>query len=404
MRSLTVAAALVAAACASPKEPSTPDPMEPPAQGTFGYDAQYLAKYRRIHVLQSGRARVIVVPDFQGRVMTSTSEGEYGPGYGWINYSLIHSGVSQPHINPYGGEDRFWIGPEGGQYAVFFKKGDPFDFEHWQTPALIDTEPFEVQSADSSQITFVKKGSLQNYQGYTFALDIWRQIRILTPSETSATLGVSLDSTRSVAFESDNRITNAGADPWDAESGLLSIWILGMFNPSDQTTIVVPADESKTLTDDYFGKVPADRLADRGNTIFFKGDGKMRGKIGVAPKGARNVAGSYDAQLKVLTIVKFDLDPNGKYLSSKWEQHKDPYAGDVFNSYNDGPLEGGSQLGPFYELESSSPAVALRPGETLRHRHLTVHLTGGAAQLDRVAKAVLGVSLQEIENAFTGTR
>ena len=41
------------------------------------------------------------------------------------------------------GEDRFWLGPEGGQFALFFKKGDPFDLDHWQTPAMMDTEPFE---------------------------------------------------------------------------------------------------------------------------------------------------------------------------------------------------------------------------------------------------------------------
>jgi hypothetical protein len=106
----------------------------------------------------------------------------------------------------------------------------------------------------------------------------------------------------------------------------------------------------------------------------------------------------------MLTLVKFDLDPAGKYLSSKWEQHEDPYSGDVFNAYNDGPLEGGSQLGPFYELESSSPAVALAPGESLRHRHLTVHITGSEDQLSRVASAVLGVSLQEMETAFAHSK
>lgn len=404
MRSLTITAALVAAACTSPREPATPDPMEPPAQGTFGYDAQYVAKYRKVHILSMGEARVLAVPDFQGRVMTSSLAGESGDSYGWINYSLIHSGVSQPHINPYGGEDRFWIGPEGGQYAVFFRKGDPFDFEHWQTPAMIDTEPFDVESADSLQITFTRKGELTNYMGSTFPLDIWRRIRMVDSSEVARMLGVPLGGLDLVAFESDNKIINAGTETWSPDKGLLSIWILGMFNPSDQTTVVVPVEKPGVLTDDYFGKVPPDRLADRRNTIFFKGDGKMRGKIGVAPKGARNVAGSYDGRLKMLTLVKFDLDPNGKYLSSKWEQHNDPYAGDAFNSYNDGPLEDGAQMGPFYELETSSAAPALKPGESLRHRHLTVHLAGAPADLDRVASAVLGISLQEIETAFDNSK
>ena len=43
---------------------------------------------------------------------------------------------------------------------------------------------------------------------------------------------------------------------------------------------------------------------------------------------------------------------------------KEPYKGDVINSYNDGPLADGTQMGPFYEVESSSPALALKKGET----------------------------------------
>jgi hypothetical protein len=27
-----------------------------------------------------------------------------------------------PHINVFGGEDRFWLGPEGGQFSIFFAK------------------------------------------------------------------------------------------------------------------------------------------------------------------------------------------------------------------------------------------------------------------------------------------
>ncbi len=403
MKRIHIIYLLIGVSCTFPKEPNTPDAMTEPRPGTFGYDAQYIAKYRKIHVLQLGEARVLVVPDFQGRVMTSSSSGEAGASYGWINYSLIHSGAVQPHINPYGGEDRFWIGPEGGQYAVFFKQGDPFDFEHWQTPALIDTEPFEVLSVDSAQITFVKKGTITNYQGYPFSLDIRRQIAIRDGADVAGALGVPPEGLDLVAFESDNSITNAGADPWLPETGLLSIWILGMFNPSDETTVIVPytsGESAKVLTDDYFGKVPSDRLHDTGNVIYFRGDGKARSKIGLTPNGARNVAGSYDAKLKLLTLVMYDLDHKGKYLSSKWEHHKDPYTGDAFNSYNDGPLTDGSQLGPFYELESSSPAMALEPGESLRHRHLTVHLTGSPEALNKITTSVLGVTLQEIESAF----
>ena len=57
-------------------------------------------------------------------------------------------------------------------------------------------------------------------------------------------------------------------------------------------------------------------------------------------------------------------------------------------------------MGPFYELESSSPAAALAPGKSLQHVHRTIHLSGDEEQLNAVAKATLGVSLQQIAAAI----
>jgi hypothetical protein len=84
-----------------------------------------------------------------------------------------------------------------------------------------------------------------------------------------------------------------------------------------------------------------------------------------------------------------------------WEIQKEPFAGDVVNSYNDGPpAPGAKPLGPFYELETSSPAAALDPGASLLHIHRTFHFVGDRDGLSRIAEAVLGVPLAEVESAF----
>jgi hypothetical protein len=84
-----------------------------------------------------------------------------------------------------------------------------------------------------------------------------------------------------------------------------------------------------------------------------------------------------------------------------WEIQDAPYGGDAANSYNDGPpAPGAKPLGPFYELESSSPAAALAPGESLTHVHRTFHFEGPEAELDAIAMATLGTSLGEIASAF----
>ena len=54
----------------------------------------------------------------------------------------------------------------------------------------------------------------------------------------------------------------------------------------------------------------------------------------------------------------------------------------MINSYNDGPTEdGGKPLGPFYELETSSPALSLNAGESGTHIQRTFHFEGKEVDL-----------------------
>ena len=59
-------------------------------------------------------------------------------------------------------------------------------------------------------------------------------------------------------------------------------------------------------------------------------------------------------------------------------------------------MEDGSQLGPFYELETSSNAKALKPGENLTHTNKTFHFEGNFEELNKISKSVLAVDLVSI--------
>jgi hypothetical protein len=375
-------------------------------KGSFAYDLAFLQKHESVIVLgeASSKAKVLIINNYQARVMTSTARGDEGESFGWINYGLIESGVRKHHINPVGGEDRFWIGPEGGQNSLFFKKGKSFTFENWQTPGLIDSGAFDLVSVSTSQAVFKKAGTVVNYKGFTFKFDITRSINLLSDADIRMVFGISTENISSVAYQSTNFITNTGNSEWTKKNGLLSIWILGMFIPSDRTTIAIPHKTSPVaenkITDDYFGKIPADRILKRDDILMLKGDGRFRCKTGIPPSIAKNIAGSYDAEKHILTLVKFDMDETGDYVNSKWENQKEPFRGDVVNAYNDGPLPEGNQLGPFYELESSSAAKELKPRKSMTHRHITLHLEGDENLLSNIARHSLGVSLAEITNAF----
>lgn len=379
-------------------------------RGTFGYDLAFLKEYIKPIVLknESGTSQVIVSTEWQGRIMTSTANGLEGNSFGWINYGLISSGELQEHINAFGGENRLWLGPEGGQFSLYFKKGSSFTYDNWQVPAEIDTEPFELIASEEDFVHFRKDMQLVNFSGSEFKIRIDRSISLLENIQVEEMLGIDIiDGLNVVAYKGENRITNTGKESWTKETGMPSIWILDMFSPSPGVTVVLPfkkgheSDLGKIVTDDYFGKIPPERLITGDGLIFFKADGKYRSKLGISPRRALPIAASYDAENKSLTIVSYTLHEGvTDYVNSLWEFQDDPYNGDAVNSYNDGPLENGSQMGPFYELESSSPAAALNPGEDLVHVHSVFHFQGEEENLSIITKNLLGISVEEIKSIF----
>lgn len=398
---------LLSAACnTSTTDDKSQSAQQGYAKGTFGYDLNFLKQYHKDIVVlgnDSAGPQLIVLPAYEGRVMTSTADGDNGLSFGWVNYDLISSQKPAAHINAFGGEERFWLGPEGGQYSIFFKKGTTFIFDNWFVPKELDTEPFTLISSTKTEAHFEKQMHLENYSGSAFDIFINRNIKLLDKNAIDSSLGIIIsDDVKAVGFESENTLTNKGTSAWDKKTGMLSIWILSMLNASDKTTVAIPykqgdsAKMGKVITDDYFGKVPAERLKVNNGIILFKADANHRSKIGIPPSRVLPVMASYDATNNVLTIAQFTThDGVSDYVNSLWKMQDDPFEGDVANSYNDGPIDG-KQLGKFYELESSSPAAALAAGKSIQHIHRTIHLKGPKEELDKISNKLLGIGVDSI--------
>jgi hypothetical protein len=394
------------------------EPMEN-TPSNFGEDVAFLKKHTDAIVLRRGDAAVAVAPAYQGRVMTSSATGDGGSSYGWLNYKLIAKGVVPPDeakgtleskIHVFGGEERFWLGPEGGQFGIFFAPGAKFDFADWKTPPALDTEAFDTVSSDDTKAVFARNFMVTNQSGTKFDVGVERTVRLLDREQTAQALGVTIpEDLPFVAYETANTITNRGEKAWDADSGLLSVWLLGMYKPSPSTVMAIPFredGEGPVVNDAYFGKIAPDRLKVGKGVVFFKGDGASRGKIGIPPSRSMPFAGSYSPDLGALTIVRCEpVSKDGRYVNSMWEKQENPYAGDVINAYNDGsPAPGEPPLGPFYELETSSPGAELAPGASLTHKQVTVHFAGQPEQLDPIAEAKLGAGIREIRDAFAGDK
>jgi len=384
---------------------------------TFSQDVVFLVAHTPIQVIEEpdSGAKVALAPAWQGRVMTSTAGGEKDASYGWIHYANVEAGIRPEgereglarHIHIFGGEERLWLGPEGGQFALFFPEDAPYEFKYWKTPALLDTEPFEVVGRSRSSMRFARSATITNRAGTVFHLRIARAVKMLDKATIARLLKVPVPATLpTVGYRSTNTLTNTGEQPWTRDTGLISLWMLGMFKHGPGVTVVVPLADGpgEAVRSDYFGTPGEDRMKITDKAVFFKGDGEFRAKIGIPPGRSTGVVGSWDPQRGVLTVVRCDRPANAvelPWVRSQWKDHENPYDGEQIHVYNDGsPEPGAPPLGPFYELETSSPAMPLKPGATLAHVVDTIHFDGCPKTLGPIAEAVLGVSLAEIEKVF----
>ncbi len=384
---------------------------------SYGQTLELMKKHAKIVELTNadGSARVAVVPAWQGRVMTSTNAGMDGPSFVFVHRDFIEAGKPDVQFNNYGGEDRFWLCPEGGQFSLWFKPGDKQELKNWRTPPALNEGEWKAVRDEEGAISLSADLKFRNTANTPFELSVRRTVSLLSNDRLEELFGepaakiFARPDVQTVAYETDNRITNLGPD-FSKAKGLVSIWILGMMNSSPKTVVLVPykrGDEAElgpVVKSDYFGAIPADRLLVTPEAVLFRADAKYRSKIGTSQRRARNVVGSIDFDAGVLTLVHFTMpeDPaKHDYINNMWEVPQvHPFIGDVVNSYNDGPNELGKQLGAFYEIETISPAKTLKTGESLAHCHRTVHVRADAAALRALAREVLGVDLDAVRRAM----
>jgi hypothetical protein len=406
-------AALVLLLCAGcggkPSEPpATPPTKTTTTMVTFSDDLAFLQKHGHAIVLSSPRGgRVAISPDYQGRVMTS-AVGDAEQSLGFVHRAFIEKAATGTPFDNYGGEDRFWLGPEGGQYGLFFAPKAAYTFDAWQTPSALQEGAWAIAEQTESRVTFKRAMTIVNHTGTEFSIAVTRTIRLLGDDDVEREVGARADDlakrgVRFVAYATENVIENTGKSAWTKDKGLVSVWILSMFAPAPDARVVIPFENAAggtIVNDAYFGKVPADRLKvdESKGRLVFTADGKLRSKIGVGPARAKDALGSYSASSHLLTVITYTKPRDTTdYVNSMWQEQKEPYGGDAVNSYNDGPVAPGKpSLGGFYELETSSPARETKPGASITHTQRTFHLVGDESVLEAIAEKKLSVTLPDL--------
>ncbi len=384
--------------CAAMSALATTAGMQSALAGGYDAELEAIKKHGDVLVLAEGPRRLAVSRAFQGRVMFASWGGPNAPAIGWVNHDLVGKPEdTDAQFNNYGGAERFWLGPEGGQFALYFKQGAKQELSNWFVPKGFNAGPFiEVKSSANAIDLAVLEMKIENASGTQFTTPVSRSIQMILQRDVEKITGPLSSDIQWVAYYSNNKIRNDGMKPWTPETGTIGLWILDMFEAGPNTWVVAPyntAGSGPIVKDDYFGKVPADRLRQVKDkpVLLFKADGKLRSKIGLGPTRATGVIGSIDLDRNIVIIVSFKLPPDEKrYVNNAWEVPQvDPYAGDVIQSYNDGGAG-------FYEVETSSPAAFLKPGEIQGHVVHNVYLTGPPDQLNDIVQKVFGLSLADI--------
>jgi hypothetical protein len=407
-----LAGSALSAGCAAPDLSKVP--ADPLVQ-SFEADVQFLSSYAPVEILEiPGEGRIAVSAEYQGRVMTSA----FGPGgtsLGYVNHKFIAEGKTGTAFDNFGGEDRFWLAPEGGQFALYFPVGPDASLtrEEWRVPAEFGKGAWDMRRERDGTISFRRNFTVTNRSGASFEVGVHRKVRLLHLGDLATRYGVVMPAgAKFVGFESVNTITNIGDKSWTPATGLPAIWSAGMFPPRPGSFAAIPFHkdpaEGVFVNTKYFAEPPADRFSWRREDGFglMKLDGLFEAKIGAPRDRTTGMLASYGLLpdgAGLLTVVATTI-PGGKpgYTNNSWESvQADPFGGDAVNIYNAGPVIIPNKENPdlpptiipggFYELETLSAAAQLNPGESIHHTHTTIHFTGEPGHLDYIGRKVVGI-------------
>lgn len=351
-----------------------------------------------------GESVAIVTPSLSGRVLATSFRGHQDSINGFVDADAFRHGMRDFWDN-WGGEDRYWLCPEGGQFGLMFQ-GKENCFANYTVQPGINNQVYRVTeiAASGNNLTMQAEFELVNAKGTQFSLQSTRRITLL--EDCPFTVGTSLE-VESVGFESSSTITNIGQDPWTRDSGALAHWHLGQFPLGDRTVIVIPfrpgSSSDPPVREDYFrefcidGKMPADRYSIGDGFVLLRADGRCRTKIGQNRSRGTGLIGSIDLDSNRLVFMDYDFYPNLQYAASYWYEQTEPYNGDCISVSAEGPSEVGAPNGRCYELESMSPAMLLPPGQSFTFRTRTMHVRGSQPIVADICRQQLGPSWSALD-------
>ena len=159
------------------------------------------------------------------------------------------------------GECRLWFGPESGKFSLFYDPGVEQNHENIRLPSDLGKVYFTLTQKTDTSVTYSGRLQFTNYSGQLFTLDVERRIRIFSTYELKKYLTIAFPKEVScVGYKVYTQITNRGETDWSRETGLLSIWDISTFPPSEKTTVVLPIKPGSHPEQLYFTQPGSNRF------------------------------------------------------------------------------------------------------------------------------------------------
>jgi hypothetical protein len=342
--------------------------------------------------------------------MTTTFDAPAGDALGWIGVAAIQKGPVDPVFNNFGGEDRFWFGPEGSQFGLHFGVKEQ-TMANYRVPAGMSSQSYDLVTVSTSGDFLVMKARMQleNARKTQFDVEVQRTVRVL--DSCPYTMGYS-NKLLCVGFQTESLVTNLSQRAIERETGVLAAWTPGQHPNAPNCVVILPfragseAELGEPVRRDYFkqlclgGNLPQERWRTFTDHILMKADGKFRVKVGIGIRRAWNRLGCLNMDTGQLTINDFDVYAELNYVSPYWRKlsREELFDGEALSVYIDGPDEKGQRAGDFYELETLSPALALLPEESFLHRNRVYHVRGDLGEIDRICRTFLKTSVHEVHS------
>ena len=106
-----------------------------------------------------------------------------GTSLGFVHRAFIDGEKTGTAFDNYGGEDRFWLGPEAGKFGLFFAPGKPFTFDEWQTPHAMQEDDWTIVKHTPESIELTHAIHVTNASGTIFDVDVVRTVTLLDKPE-----------------------------------------------------------------------------------------------------------------------------------------------------------------------------------------------------------------------------